>query len=75
VAIERIQVNPAAMGGRPCIGGLRVPVSRLFELLAAGQREKEILANHPDLESDDFRSAMLYAAALADDRVIILKSA
>ena len=72
---ERITVDSAIMGGRPCIRGLRFPVSRLLGLLAAGQTEREILENHPDLQPDDIRAAMAYAAALADDRVILLKSA
>lgn len=73
--VDRITVNPAVMGGRPCIRGLRFPVSRLLGLLAAGQSEQEILTNHPDLQIEDIRAAMAYAAALADDRVIVLKSA
>lgn len=72
---DRITVNPAVLGGRPCIRGLRFPVSRLLSLLASGQSEREILGNHPDLEAEDIRAAMAYAAAIADDRVIILKSA
>lgn len=73
--IERITVDPAVLGGRPCIRGLRFPVSRLLGLLAAGETEQEILENHPDLELADIRAAIAYAAAIADDRVILLKSA
>ena len=72
---DRVTVDPAVMGGRPCIRGLRFPVSRLLGLLAAGQTEREILENHPDLEGDDIRAAIAYAAALTDDRVVVLKSA
>lgn len=72
---ERVTVDPAVMGGRPCIRGLRFPVSRLLGLLASGQTEREILENHPDLEADDIRAAIAYAAALTDDRVVVLKSA
>lgn len=75
MVFERITVNPDVMGGRACIRGLRFPVSRLLGLLAAGQKEDEILLNHPDLEPEDFRAAIAYAAALTDDRVIVLKSA
>ncbi|MCC6361115.1 MAG: DUF433 domain-containing protein [Phycisphaerales bacterium] len=56
----RITVDPAVMGGRPCIRGLRFPVSRLLGLLAAGQTEQEILANHPDLEEADIRAARAF---------------
>ncbi|MFN0137356.1 MAG: DUF433 domain-containing protein [Phycisphaerae bacterium] len=72
---DRITVDPNLMGGRPCIRGLRFPVSRLLGLLAAGQSHQEILANHPDLEDADILAAIGYGAALADDRVIVLKSA
>lgn len=72
---NRITVNPQVMDGRPCIRGLRFPVSRLLGMLAAQQSEADILRNHPDLEPADFRAAIEYAAALADDRVILLKSA
>lgn len=72
---NRITINPAVMDGRPCIRGLRFPVSRVLGLLASGQSQDEILRNHPDLEPDDLKAAMEYAAALADERVILLKSA
>ncbi len=73
--LHRITVNPGVMGGRPCIRGLRFPVSRLLGMLAAGQSEAEILKNHPDLQPDDIRAAIAYAAAITDDRVILLRSA
>lgn len=73
--LHRITVNPGVMGGRPCIMGLRFPVSRLLGMLAAGQSEAEILKNHPDLQPDDIRAAIAYAAAITDDRVILLRSA
>ena len=72
--LHRITVNPGVMGGRPCIRGLRFPVSRLLGMLAAGQSEAEILKNHPDLQPDDIRAAIAYAAAITDDRVILLRS-
>lgn len=72
---DRITVDPQVMGGRPCIRGMRFPVSRILGMLAARQSEQEILTNHPDLEPDDIQAALAYAAALADDRVILLKSA
>lgn len=62
---DRITIDPNVMGGRPCIRGLRFPVSRVLSLLAAGEKEPEILANHPDLEADDIRQAIAYAAQIA----------
>jgi uncharacterized protein (DUF433 family) len=72
---ERITVDPEVMGGRPCIRGLRFPVSRLLSLLAAGVSEAQILLDHPDLQRDDVRAAIEYAAAVANDRVIQLRRA
>lgn len=73
--LDRITINPDIMGGRPCIRGMRFPVSRILGMLAGGETEQEILANHPDLEPDDIRAAITYAAARVDERVIVLKSA
>lgn len=75
MTFERITVHPDVMGGRPCIRGLRFPVSRLLAMLGAGQKEEEILANHPDLQAADIQAAIAYAAAVMDERVILLKSA
>jgi uncharacterized protein (DUF433 family) len=68
--LDRITVDAQIMGGRPCIRGMRFPVSRILSLLAAGESEMDILMNHPDLESDDIRQALAYAAQIADDRIL-----
>ncbi|MEK6642637.1 MAG: DUF433 domain-containing protein [Planctomycetota bacterium] len=70
--LDRITIDPAIMGGRPCVRGLRFPVSRILSMMAAGENEATILKNHPDLEPDDLRQAIGYAAMLADDRVVTL---
>ncbi len=67
---ERITVDPAIMGGKPCIRGLRFPVSRLLGLLAAGEKPEAILQEYPFLEPDDVRAALAYAAALAEEEVV-----
>lgn len=72
--LDRITVDPRVMGGRPCIRGLRMPVSRVLGMLAAGEDEPAILRNHPDLEPEDIRQALTYAASLADDRIVPLAS-
>jgi len=59
---ERITVDPAVMGGRPCVRGLRVSVGTVVGLLAAGRSNDEILALYPYLEADDIRAALEYAA-------------
>lgn len=68
--LERITTNPEVFGGKPCIRGLRFPVSRLLGLMAAGQTPEEILEAYPYLEAEDIRAAIQYAAFLADEQVI-----
>jgi uncharacterized protein (DUF433 family) len=54
--LKRITVNPQVMTGLPCIRGLRIPATTILGLMASGATEKEILADYPDLESDDLRN-------------------
>ena len=54
--------DPAVMGGRPCIRGMRVTVGTIVGLLAAGRTHEEILQAYPYLEADDIRAALSYAA-------------
>ncbi len=70
--LDRVTVDPQVMGGRPCIRGLRSPVSRILGMLAAGEDEATVLRNHPDLEPEDIRQALAYAALLADNQVVPL---
>ena len=66
---ERITVNAEVMGGKPCIRGLRFPVSRLLGLLASGESREAILEAYPYLEPEDIDEALTYAAALAEEEV------
>ncbi len=68
--LERITVDPNVCGGKPCIRGLRFPVSRLLGLLAAGETPEAIRASYPYLEQGDIQAALQYAAYLADEQVI-----
>jgi uncharacterized protein (DUF433 family) len=70
MTFQRITINPDVCGGKPCIRGLRFPVSRLLGLLAAGETSESILASYPYLESEDIQEAMSYAALLADEQVV-----
>ncbi len=72
VHLDRITVDPDIMGGRPCIRGMRFPVSRILGMLAAGEDEATILANHPDLEGDDLRQALAYAVMVTDNQIVTL---
>lgn len=67
---ERITVNPDQMGGVPCVRGLRVPVATVLRMLAGGMTEREILADYPDLEVDDIRECLRFAAVTAMEREI-----
>jgi uncharacterized protein (DUF433 family) len=69
---ERITVNPAIATGKPCIRGLRFPVSRLLGLLAAGETRESILKSYPYLETADIDEALRYAAFLAEDETVEL---
>lgn len=60
--IKRITFDPAVMGGKPCIRGMRVTVATILGLLAAGRTEQEILKAYPYLEPEDLREALAYAA-------------
>lgn len=68
--LQRITTDPAVCGGKPCIRGMRFPVSRLLGLLAAGETPTTILQAYPYLESEDILEALTYASLLADEQVI-----
>ena len=71
--LQRITRDPAVMGGRPCIRGLRVTVGTILGLLAAGRTNQEILQAYPYLEADDIRAALSYAAWRAEEVELPLK--
>ena len=60
--LTRITLNPAVMGGKPCIRGMRVTVGMIVGLLAAGRSKEEILKAYPYLEPEDISEALAYAA-------------
>ena len=57
-----ITVDPGKRGGKPCIRGLRITVYDVLEYLASGMSEDEVLADFPDLERDDIRACLAFAA-------------
>jgi len=67
---ERVTIDPAVATGKPCIRGLRFPVSRLLGLLASGESRESILRAYPYLESADIDEALRYAAWLAEDETV-----
>ena len=71
---ERITINSNVCTGKPCIRGLRFPVSRILGLLAEGSSREEILADYPYLESEDINEALRFAVALAEDETVEIAS-
>lgn len=70
MVFERITVDPGVCTGKPCIRGLRFPVSRLLGLLASGETKEAILKAYPYLESADIDAALSYAAYLAEEETV-----
>lgn len=70
--LQRITTNPEVCGGKPCIRGLRFPVSRLLGLLASGETPQSILRSYSYIEADDILETLRYAAMLADDEITSL---
>ena len=71
----RITVEPEKMAGVPCIRGLRIPVATIVGMIADGMSRKEILKAYPDLEEEDIKQALKYAAEAVREREIPLVSA
>ncbi len=72
MSTQRITHNPAVMGGKACIRGLRVTVSMVLGLLASGESRDEILKAYPYLEADDIDAALDYAAWRLEERDVPL---
>lgn len=70
--LTRITLDPAVMGGKPCIRGLRVTVGTIVGLLAAGRSRAEILEAYPYLEGGDIDQALAYAAWRVEERDVPL---
>jgi uncharacterized protein (DUF433 family) len=72
MTFSRITVRPDQMGGVPCIRGLRIPVATVVGMVADGMTETEILKDFPDLEQEDIREALRYAAEAVRERELPL---
>jgi uncharacterized protein (DUF433 family) len=72
MSFTRITVQADQMGGVPCVRGLRIPVATVVGMVADGMSEPEILAAYPDLEGEDVREAMRYAAEAVRERELPL---
>jgi len=65
---KRITVDANQMGGIPCIRGLRIPVATVVGMIGEGMPESEILKTYPDLELEDIREALRFAAEAVRER-------
>lgn len=72
MSFTRITVRPDQMGGVPCVRGLRIPVATVVDMLADGMSETEIVDAYPDLEAEDVREAIRYAAEAVRERELPL---
>lgn len=72
MAFDRITVDPALMGGVPCLRGLRIPVATVVAMVADGMTVAEILTDLPDLTSEDVSEALRYAAEAVRERELPL---
>jgi uncharacterized protein (DUF433 family) len=71
---DRITQNPNVLAGRAAIRGLRVSVAHVVNLIANGMTPAQIVADLPDIEEEDVRQALAYAAALAQDELHTLRA-
>ncbi|WP_244617432.1 DUF433 domain-containing protein [Sulfurimicrobium lacus] len=69
--LDRITIEPGKCGGRPSIRGMRIRVTDVLGLLAAGASHQEILEDYPTLEEDDILASLEYAAAQTDHAILI----
>ncbi len=72
VGLDRITSDPSVMNGQPCIRGMRLTVRRVLEALATYPDRPEFSAEYPEIEEEDIRQALAYAAANLDDKVLEL---
>ncbi len=69
---DRITQDPAVMGGKACIRGMRVTVGMVVGQIGAGHSVDQLLASYPYLEREDVLQALRYAARLAEEREVVL---
>ena len=60
--LSRITINPEICHGKPCVRGLRYPVGFILEMLSGPTTKEQFLADYPDLEEDDLKAALAFAA-------------
>lgn len=69
--LDRITLDPAILGGKPCIRGMRMSVGMIVQMVAAGKTTEQIVGEYPYLEPADIRQALTYSAELAEGEYYI----
>ena len=72
---DRITIEQGKMNGQPCIRGLRLTVRRVLEALGTYSSREELRADYPELDDEDIRQAISYAAAMMGEEIAELKAA
>lgn len=75
MAFDRITSDPTRLNGQPCIRDLRLTVRRVVEAVATYSDREELRREYPELDEEDIRQALEYAAAMLDDKSFPLKTA
>ena len=70
--LDRISIDPAVCGGKPCVRGTRIWVALILDLLAGGMSEAQLRVEYPELTHDDILAAIAYGAEASRERVIPL---
>lgn len=72
---DRITTNPGILGGQPTIRGMRLTVRRVVEAVATYPNREDLFREYPELEPEDVRQALEFAASNLDDRIVPLEPA
>lgn len=75
ITLDRITTDPARLNGQPCIRNLRLTVRRVLEAMATYPDRDELRREYPELDDEDIRQALAFAAANLDDRLVVLTAA
>ncbi len=72
--LDRITSDPHILNGQPCIRGMRISVRRVLEALATYPNRQELAVEYPELDDEDIRQALAFAAAHLEDKILELRS-
>jgi uncharacterized protein (DUF433 family) len=75
IMLDRITFDPRILGGRACVRGMRITIAHIVNLVANGMSVEQIMNEHPDLEAEDVRQALSYAALLTAEELHPLAAA